>query len=259
MPRAPNEKAAQAKKLYDAGMKLVEIAGELGVPAGTVRRWKSTYSWDSERSDKSECPKKKAGVRNATPPEVASVMGNPALTDQQRLFCLYYAKSFNATRSYQKAYGCGYLTAKAHGFELLSNVAVREEILRLKRLRYGKALLEPEDIFQKYMDIAFADLTDYVSFAGQAVCLTASDQVDGTILSEVSQGKDGARIKLADRMKALQWLGEHMDLATAEQRARIENLQAGTAKLRGEDPDAEQEDDGFLEALGIKAEEVWQG
>ena len=28
-------------------------------------------------------------------------------------------------------------------------------------------------------------------------------------------------IKLADRMKALQWLSDHMDLATEEQRARI--------------------------------------
>jgi phage terminase small subunit len=45
--------------------------------------------------------------------------------------------------------------------------------------------------------------------------------MDGTILTEVKQGKDGASIKLADRMKALEWLAEHMDLATDEQKARI--------------------------------------
>ena len=38
--RAPNEKAAKAKKLFESGMKLVEIAAQLGVPDGTVRRWK---------------------------------------------------------------------------------------------------------------------------------------------------------------------------------------------------------------------------
>ena len=52
--RAPNEKAAKAKKLFESGMKLVEIAAQLGVPDGTVRRWKSTGAWGSERSDKGE-------------------------------------------------------------------------------------------------------------------------------------------------------------------------------------------------------------
>ena len=145
-------------------MKLVEIAAQLGVPDGTVRRWKSTGAWGSERSDKGERSGKKASVRKTPPPEVVSVMKNPDLTDSQRLFCLYYSRSFNATRSYQKAYGCSYAVANAEGPALLVKPSVREEITRLKQMRYGKALLEPEDLFQKYMDIAFADLTDYVSF-----------------------------------------------------------------------------------------------
>ena len=132
-------------------------------------------------------------------------------------------------------------------------------------MRYGKALLEPEDLFQKYMDIAFADLTDYVSFGqeeqpvmamygpvmvpdpdtGEKIPLTKrvntvrlleSDQVDGSILSEVSQGRGGAKIKLSDRMRAMQWLTDHMELATPEQQARIDNLRASTAKLRGDAP-----------------------
>lgn len=51
MARSPNEKAEKAHELYKAGMKLVEIASQLDVPSGTVRRWKSTYNWDNERSD----------------------------------------------------------------------------------------------------------------------------------------------------------------------------------------------------------------
>ena len=51
MARSPNEKAEKAHELYKAGMKLVEIASQLDVPSGTVRRWKSTYDWDNERSD----------------------------------------------------------------------------------------------------------------------------------------------------------------------------------------------------------------
>lgn len=57
MPRAPNEKVKQAQEMYQKGMKLVEIAQQLELPAGTIRRWKNTYQWVSERSEK------KANVR----------------------------------------------------------------------------------------------------------------------------------------------------------------------------------------------------
>lgn len=52
MPRKPDERIDRAKELYLEGMKLVEIASQLNLPEGTVRRWKSTHKWDNERSDK---------------------------------------------------------------------------------------------------------------------------------------------------------------------------------------------------------------
>lgn len=52
MARAPDERYEQAKTLYLSGQKLVEIAIQLNLPEGTVRRWKCTHKWDSERSDK---------------------------------------------------------------------------------------------------------------------------------------------------------------------------------------------------------------
>jgi phage terminase small subunit len=53
-----NPLSDKAYELYRSGMKLVDIATELDVPPGTVRRWKSTHNWDSERSEKT--PKKKS-------------------------------------------------------------------------------------------------------------------------------------------------------------------------------------------------------
>ena len=50
MARAPNEKVSEAYELYKKGYKLIEISRELGIPDGTVRRWKKTYGWDGERS-----------------------------------------------------------------------------------------------------------------------------------------------------------------------------------------------------------------
>ena len=57
MARAPDKRIEQAKKMYLQGKKLVDIAEALGLPEGTVRRWKCTHKWDNERSDK------KANVR----------------------------------------------------------------------------------------------------------------------------------------------------------------------------------------------------
>lgn len=73
MPRKPDERITQAKEMYHDGMKLVEIASQLNLPEGTVRRWKSTHKWDSERSDKNKANVRKKrggqpGNHNATGP-----------------------------------------------------------------------------------------------------------------------------------------------------------------------------------------------
>lgn len=285
MARGPNEKLEEAYKLYKAGMKLIDIANKLDLPPGTVRRWKSTYKWDeenqSERSDKKSERSEKNRKIKAVAEEVNEVIENTELTDKQRLFCIYYVRCFNATKAYQKAYECGYTTAVTNGPALLRNARIKEMILQLKQERLNREFLSEEDIFQKYMDIAFADITDYLEFGTEEVPVMAmygpvkvkdeetgeekqltkivnvvrfkeSCNIDGTILSEVKQGKDGASIKLSDRMKALQWLSEHMDLATEKQKAEIAVLQA-----KVQTPEAEAEDDGFLEALNGSAREDW--
>jgi len=277
LARAPNPKAGKAKALFLQGKKLKEIAELLGEPEGTVRRWKSTYKWGENESERSEF---KTNVRNEkiqVEPEVEE-LADSDLNEKQQFFCLLYSKNFNATKAYQKAYGCSYATALTNGPALLGNTRIRDEISRLKKMRYSKAMLEPEDIFEKYMDIAFADITDYVEFGQKeryvigmygpievkdpetgeksylkekinVVYAKDSAEVDGALISEVSQGRNGFKIKLQDKQKALSWLADHMDMATEEQRARIDHIKAATSKIRGEDAETEHEDDGFLEAL----------
>lgn len=46
MPRGPDQRVAEAKALFDQGLKLIEIASRLGIPEGTVRSWKNRYQWD---------------------------------------------------------------------------------------------------------------------------------------------------------------------------------------------------------------------
>lgn len=73
MARAPDKRIGQAKAMYLAGRKLVDIAQELGLPEGTVRRWKCTHKWDSERSDKKASVRK----RGAQPGNTNSSGGPP--------------------------------------------------------------------------------------------------------------------------------------------------------------------------------------
>nr|DAF22782.1 MAG TPA: Terminase small subunit [Caudoviricetes sp.] len=251
-----------------SGMKYKDIAEKYGVTLNTVKSWKVRYGWNKKgvhTKTKKVCTQKQGknnAMKEAIAEAVDQVIDNPDLTDKQRLFCLHYVRCFNATKAYQKAYGCGYDVANSEGYKLLVKPCIKEEIKRLKQNRLNREMLDESDIFQKYMDIAFSDITDYVTFGqeevpvmamygpveikdeetGKKVPLTKrinvvkfkeSSEVDGTLITEVKQGKDGASIKLADRMKALDWLAEHMDMATTEQRARIENIRAKTEQIRG--------------------------
>jgi phage terminase small subunit len=154
---------------------------------------------------------------------------------------------------------------------MLRNVKVKSEIENLKQGRLNRELLSEDDIFQKYMDIAFADMTDYVDFGSSKikqldtetgkmttktvnyVNIRDSEEVDGTLISEISHVKGEVKVKLADRMNALKWLADHMDIATAEQKAKLAILRAKV----NEGGTDEIEDDGFLEALKGTAAEDW--
>lgn len=274
MPRSRSPDSIKAERMYKSGMNLVDIAKEIGKPPGTVRRWKSTQGWDSERSGKKANVRKQETEQNikereAIAPEVKQVIDNPNLTDKQRLFCCLYIKCFNATKAYRKAYGCSYETALTNGPGLLRNTRIKEEIQRLKQGRLNKAMLEGSDVFQWYLDIARADITDFTDFGNMEietdngpmtisyVNIKDAREVDGTLLSEVSKGKDGVKVKLADRMKAMQWISDHMDLATPEQKEKVKLLQAQRRKLEDDGPE-ETEDDGFIEALKGQVDDLWQ-
>lgn len=211
MARAPDPKVQKAKDMYLKGMQLSDIAKELNKPEGTIRRWKCNYDWGSERSDKKSerSEKKKKQKKELISDEVAAIDEDSELTDKMKQFCLFYIKTFNATKAYQKAYGCSYESAAANGSRMLRNDKVKTEIKKLKQSRLNREMLEQEDIVQKYIDIAFSDITDFVEFDENDVRVKNSKTVDGTLIKEVKSGKFGPSIKLIDSTKGLKWLSEH--------------------------------------------------
>ncbi|EOU1903129.1 MAG: terminase small subunit [Clostridium perfringens] len=268
MARAPNKKVNKAYELFKERYKLKDIANELEVAEGTVRSWKRRYNWEGATQRKNKCnvakeenkTNIKREIKEPVAKEVKEVLGNTELTDKQRLFCIYYIKYFNATKAYQKAYGSSYIVANSEGYKLLVNPCIKSEIEKLKQHKLNQLMLSEEDIFQRYMDIAFSDIGDYLSFkkvrknrwtknddgedipvinpdTGEqdfyeynVVELNDSKELDTSILQEVSEGKDGVKIKLHDKMKALQWLSDHMNIATDKQKVELEVLKSRIVK-----------------------------
>ena len=277
MASGANENKEKARELFEKSkLPLVEIAKKLGVPAGTVRRWKSENKWGGERSGKSANVRKEKSERSTDDKNVSrqrlSEDEEPVivpdeipegLNSKQYLYCLYYVRYFNATKAYQKAFKCSYESAHANANRMMANDGIRNCIKRLKQEKIDGIMLTEHDIFQKYIDIAFADMTDYVSFGQREeavmgmygpvmskdektgekkpvtqnqnfIDLKSSKHVDGHLITEIRQERGSVTIKLADRMKALQWLSDHMDLSTPEQKAKLELLQAQTIRVKAQ-------------------------
>ncbi|WFD12423.1 terminase small subunit [Tepidibacter hydrothermalis] len=258
--RSPNRDKSREIYLNSKGsVKLKDIAAELGVKDSQIRKWKSQDKWDDEL--KGALPKVKSNVTNkkATKKEQKKKeakqeiiiddidIENNNFTEKQRLFCLYYIKSFNATMSAIKA---GYSKESAHvqGSRLLSNVKIKAEIRKLKGAMAQELFIDAMDVVNKYVKIAFADITDYADFGNEEVTkidketnkenkyiknffhLKDSSMVDGTIISEVRQGKEGVSIKLLDQMKALEKLEKYFDLFPDKFRREIEEQKLKLSK-----------------------------
>lgn len=241
MPRARSPERDKAYEIWrsSSGEKpLKDIAEELGVSDVKVRKWKNTDKWDEKL--KGNVPKRKGNVPKQVKVAVKAVFTAPeneGLTEQQRLFCLYYLKNFNATLAYLKAYGCSYDTASANGCRLLGIAKVRDEIEIQKKIKRQTIMVSEDDIVERYMRIAFADMTDFTEFGTEDVPIYGADgqqimlddgsmattkrnymnfksheQVDGGLICEISVGKSGMKVKLEDRQKALSWLADYFNM-----------------------------------------------
>lgn len=258
-----------AEEDYINGMKYKDIAEKYNVSINTVKSWKTRYKWCKDKKsvhtknkksekvctqNKKSAENKKHNTENNKEPiadEVKEVMENEELNDKQRLFCIYYSKNFNATKAYLKAYTCTYETAMVNGPRLLGNASVKAQIDELTKIRFNKEALK-NGVLQKYIDIAFSDLGDYVEFGKKKVPqwsknkdgeyipvvdpetgeqkikeysyvdLKDSVSVDTSLISEVSEGKDGIKFKLADKMKALDFLNKHLNLLSDEDKVKLD-------------------------------------
>lgn len=117
--RAPNEKAFEAEAMYRDGMKLIDIAQKLGVPPGTVRRWKSTYQWD-DTSKKKQSERSESKSERSETTSTKNKGGQPGNT--------------NALKS--SAYATEYWKhISPDEYEMIKDIPLDEEMQLLESLR----------------------------------------------------------------------------------------------------------------------------
>ena len=157
------------------------------------------------------------------------------LTPKQKLFIEeYMINGFNATQAAIKA-GYSPNTATEQGARLLINVNVREEVKRRCADVTAEYPLLRQRIIDRLQRIAFSDLKDYLSYktikavvgtdkeSGEPIIdyktvidVKDSEEVDGAIISEVMETREGFRFKRSDPLKALELLGKYTGLESAE-------------------------------------------
>ena len=208
MARAPDPRIGEAKALYLKGMKLVEVANQLDLPEGTVRRWKCTHKWDNERSDKNgeRSNRKKGGQpgnKNATGPP-----GNKN-AEKDGFFSKYLPEETREIFS---------TIEQADPLELLWHQIqiAYAAIVRAQRIAYVKDQQDKtiEKVEEKSGNVIGEKWEVQQAWDKQNEFLKAQAR---------AQGELRALIKQYDEMLHKDW-----EMATEEQRARIDAMKAKT-------------------------------
>lgn len=233
MARAPDPRIEQAKAMYQKGMKLVEIASQLNLPEGTVRRWKSTHKWDSERSDK-ESERSDKRKRGAQPGNKNSSGGPPG-------------------------------NKKAEKFGFFSKYLPEETVSIMQEMSNN-----PLDILWEQIQIAYAAIirAQQIMYVRDRDDKTIEriEEKKGKIIGErweVQQAWDKqgnflqaqarAQAELRSMIKQYdELLHKKRELSTDEQRARLALLKAQTDKLTGNNQEIEDMDEIEGEIYGEK-------
>ncbi len=235
MARAPDERIEQAKAMYLKGMKLVEIASQLNLPEGTVRRWKSTHKWDSERSDKNnERSDKKSrggqpGNKNATGPP-----GNKnAVTTGE-----FETLLFDCLDPEEKQLAAAVPNDKEQLlFQEIQLLTIRERRM-LKRI---------ENLRQ-------ADFTTVKKKKGTEKDKWTNLDEEHAMLGQIQNIEDALTRVQARKQAAIDSLHR---FGVDDARLEIELMKLDMAALKLGGQETEVKEDGFLEALNTEAGDLW--
>ena len=229
MPRGPDSRVEQAKKMFLSGKKLIEIAETLNVPEGTVRSWKNRYKWND-----ATLQKKRGGQ-----PGNKNAKGHGAPKQNKN------AETYGFFSKYlpEETFSIIQEIDKKEPLDILwENIEIAyAAIVRAQRIGYVK---DSEDV-----TVIKSGYKNGNVIGEDYLVQTAIDKQSKFMQAQAkAQAELRSLIKQYDEMLHSNW-----DLATEEQKARITLLKAKAQN----DEQEEIADDGFLEALNGTAKEDW--
>lgn len=236
MARAPDERIEQAKAMYLKGAKLVEIASQLNIPEGTVRRWKCTHKWDNERSDKKSerSHRKKGGQPGNQNAQGHGGTGPPENRNAEKygFFSKYLP---DETREIFSA------IEQADPLDLLWHQIqiAYAAIIRAQRIAYVKD--RDDKTKEKIMSGEASDMYSVQQ---------AWDKQNEFMKAQArAQSELRSLIKQYDEMLHKDW-----SMASEEQRSRIAQIKAQTDKLTGNNQEIEDMSESEAEIYGVHEE-----
>jgi phage terminase small subunit len=148
-------------------------------------------------------------------------------TPKQQRFVEEYLVDLNATQAAIRA-GYSERTARSIASQLLTKLNIQAAIQQARQKLAENAAVHAEDVVRELKKIGFADIRVFLEWGPDGVTLKPSDEIRnglGACISEISQGKDGIRLKLHPKLKALELLGHYLAIfdGTAED-ASADNL-----------------------------------
>ena len=215
MPRAPDPRVEEAKELFNQGMKLIDIAKQLSVSEGTVRSWKSRYKWGNATLQKKKC---NAAKHRGGQPGNKNAVGHGAPkknknAEKHGFFSKYLPEeTFSIIRD----------TDNQDPLDILwGNIQIAyAAIVRAQQIMYVR---NQEDLTEEHTgSFDNGDTYNYQQ---------AWDK-QATFVKAQARARWGVRsvIKQYDELLHRNW-----DLASEEQRTRIEHLRAKTEQIKGSD------------------------
>lgn len=137
------------------------------------------------------------------------------ITGRQMAFVEEYLKDLDP---FQAALRAGYYSGST-GQSLMKRKEIRELIDKAIKERQCRTQVDADMVVAELARIAFSDLKDFVRWSKSGrIGLRPCDQVDGRVLASIEEtvsGKSKTRkVKLHDKLKALELLGRHLGMFT---------------------------------------------
>lgn len=168
--------------------------------------------------------------------ELEGLMMLSKLTMKQEKFAQGLFSGLSQREAYKQAYDAENMTDKTideAACRLADDSKVSARIIELQdELKY-RNMATTERVLSEYAKIGFADIKDFLAFRTektvdgyddegkpiycykQIVDAKPSEEIDGSLINEVSIGKDGTfRFKLHDKKAALDMIGKHLGMFT---------------------------------------------